>query len=57
MIICIGGEEFGLEEPISQVEFDIRKLEAIIEGLIQYKELKKSTLEWLANIHDSQKMS
>ena len=50
MIICIGKEEYEVEELISQVEFDIFKLDAVIDGLIQYRNLKDATLEWLRKI-------
>ena len=38
MIIWLGNEAYEVEELISQVEFDIVSLEAIIEKLIQYKQ-------------------
>lgn len=47
MIICIGEEEFELEDLISQVEFDIVKLDSVINGLVQFRDNKASTLDWL----------
>ena len=47
MIICIGKEEYALEELVSQVEFDIFKLDAVIDGMVQGRQHKDTTLEWL----------
>jgi len=42
MTSCIGEEEFEIEELISQVEFDIMKLESVICGLLQFRDDKAS---------------
>ena len=49
MILYNGDEAFEVVELISQVEFDIASLEAIIKKLIQHKDLKVSTLKLLKN--------
>ncbi len=47
MIICIGEDDYELEELIAEFQFDICKLDAVIEGLIQFRDQKGTTLEWL----------
>jgi|TARA_B100002003_G_C14004207_1_gene484688 hypothetical protein len=49
MTIWLGNEEYELGELITQIELDIVSVEAIIEKLIQHKELKASTLKLLKN--------
>ena len=50
MIICIGEDECEVEELISEIRFDICKLDAVLEGLIQYRHHKDATLEWLRSL-------
>ena len=50
MIIWFGNEEHEFEELTREIEFDIVCLEVIIEKLIQYKELKGSTLKMLKSL-------
>ena len=49
MIVWLGNERYEVEELTSKLEFDIASLEAIIEKLIEAKELKASTLKMLKN--------
>jgi hypothetical protein len=47
MIINIGNEEHDLDEFISEVGFDIVKLDAVIAGLEEFRDRKLDTLDWL----------
>ena len=51
MIICIGEQTYEAEELISQIQFDICKLEAVIEGLIQCRDHKGAMLAWLRTLN------
>tara|TARA_B100001964_G_C13665258_1_gene350842 strand:+ start:180 stop:332 length:153 start_codon:yes stop_codon:yes gene_type:complete len=50
MIIWLGNEEYEVKELITQTEFDIVSVEAIIEKLMQEKELKASALKVLKGL-------
>tara|TARA_B100002003_G_scaffold248052_1_gene280946 strand:- start:21821 stop:21973 length:153 start_codon:yes stop_codon:yes gene_type:complete len=44
MTISLRSEEYELDQLITQIEFDIISVEAIIEKLIRQRKLKVSTL-------------
>jgi len=50
MIVWLGNEKYEVEELISRIEFDIVSIEAIIKKLLQYKELKVSSLKMLKSL-------
>ena len=47
MIINIGEQEYELNDRISEVQFDIVKLDAEIAGLQDVRDKKVEALEWL----------
>ena len=57
MIICIGEDEYEAEELIVELQFDICKLDAVIEGLVQYRDHKDGTLEWLRSLRGYNEMT
>ena len=50
MIICTEVDDHEVEDLIAELQFDICKLDAVIEGLVQYRDQKDGTLEWLRKI-------
>jgi hypothetical protein len=47
MIISIGEQEYVLNEPISQIRFDIVKSETVVAGLQEVTNKKIEALGWL----------
>jgi hypothetical protein len=53
MIINIDEEEYELNELISQVQFDIVKLDVVIAGLQDVRDKKADALEWLKPLKEA----
>jgi len=51
MYIWLGNEEYEVQELITLIESDIVSIEAVIEKLVQEKELKASALKVLRSMN------